>query len=138
MLSLQEVGREIKEHEDKVSRLRKTRRQILSISRKSPERMLLHCGGCKRRSKLSRWTLIVENYYVPPSGCTEGAYWTNSRSSSAVRCPRCGYENRLYDGLGVFSEAECERLFLCSWREQFRQVEERFDGKTHKEAFGRD
>jgi len=132
IMSLQEVDQEIQERRDELVRLRKGRREILSARKTLPEKMLLFCKGCKRRSILSRWTLIVEHYYVPPRGCTEGAYWSESRSSSRIRCPRCGHETRLYNGDG-YSEEKCKMLFGFEARQSFSETEERFDGKTRQE-----
>ncbi len=45
------------------------------------------CRFCGKRSKLSSIDLIQTHYYIPPSGCSDGAYWTPSELN--WMCPKC-------------------------------------------------
>ena len=54
------------------------------------------CSECKKRSPLHLWIFIQNRYYVPPSGCTEGAYWVDSLFQHChLVCPTCSHRNRI-------------------------------------------
>lgn len=57
------------------------------------------CARCRKDVDVEELTLIDKLYHVPPSGCTDGDYWTHSEY--AFRCPHCNVINRL---LGVSHE----------------------------------
>lgn len=53
-----------------------------------------------RKTVVGDLTLLVQHYYVPPRGCTEGDYWTTgSPPTYEIACPACGYRTRYSAGL---------------------------------------
>ncbi len=42
-------------------------------------------------------TYIRDHYYVRPSGCSDGDYWTVVETDAMFLCPHCQYVNRLYN-----------------------------------------
>ncbi len=49
--------------------------------------------GCGALHKVKDCDAVNSMYYVPPSGCSEGAYWTYQEKH--VVCPVTGHRNRL-------------------------------------------
>ena len=51
--------------------------------------------GCGKKTKIKDLSYIQTHYYVPPSGCTDGAFW--AEGDGQFVCPKCDHVNRLYD-----------------------------------------
>jgi hypothetical protein len=49
---------------------------------------------CGEWFPIAEAVLIDEKRWVPPYGCTGGAYWTSGEAQFV--CPKCGYLNRAY------------------------------------------
>jgi hypothetical protein len=49
--------------------------------------------GCGKMHKIKDCVAIQTHYYVPPSGCTDGAYWSDSEMQ--VICPITDKKSRL-------------------------------------------
>ncbi len=68
-------------------------RQLAAIRRK-----FIRCSKCHKNSRLASWSFIQGMFYVEPFSCTGGDYWLNSQTSSChITCPKCGYENYIYN-----------------------------------------
>lgn len=61
----------------------------------------IQCLLCKKRSKVKSITIIQTHWYMPPSGCTGGAYW--NAGELEFDCPKCGKHNRKNDRFKEFS-----------------------------------
>jgi len=66
-----------------------------------------HRGACEKRNQIKSTTYIQKWWYVPPSGCTEGAYWAESEGQWL--CKHCGHINRLIFEDEIF--AKLKKLF---------------------------
>ena len=51
--------------------------------------------GCGQACAVGELEYIQTQRWVPPRGCSEGAYWADSQSE--WECPDCGHRNRVYD-----------------------------------------
>lgn len=51
--------------------------------------------GCGKKSQIRKLTHIQPYWYVPPSGCSDGDYWT-ADNESQWDCPHCGHRNRAH------------------------------------------
>ena len=50
----------------------------------------IKCAKCWCEHSIKDLTIEVETYYVQPSGCTEGDYWTTGKCPDyAITCPEC-------------------------------------------------
>lgn len=49
----------------------------------------VRCLNCGKVHKANTLKLLDIQYYVPPFGCTGGAYWTHSEY--AIKCEDCGH-----------------------------------------------
>ncbi len=79
-----------------LAQLEEFHRKEADINRKIDERngnKTLHCGGCNKYHRIKDLTLIQTHFYVPPYGCTEGAYW--SEGEMRFVCSETKIENRL-------------------------------------------
>mgnify|MGYP000318323032 CR=1 FL=1 len=54
------------------------------------------CTHCEKRTQIKKATIIKDNYYVQPSGCTGGDYWTFNEY--LFYCSKCNNTNRAYIG----------------------------------------
>jgi ribosomal protein S27E len=77
------------------------------------------CPKCHGVFPLRDLTFLHEHFYISPSGCTEGDYWTSS-SSHSVRCCGCGMCLRLLSG-GVST------LNPYDARKYFKSVEDLYE-----------
>ena len=58
----------------------------------------VRCTHCTKAAPLHRWTFIQDRFYVRPSGCTEGDYWTDTEVACChIRCPACLHRNYIYN-----------------------------------------
>lgn len=85
-MTTQSIAKQIEFHLGEVKRLRELEKQLAA------ERFV-QCGECKKRSKIKSVVFIQTHWYVPPRGCTEGAYWNPGEGQFI--CPKCGIRNRL-------------------------------------------
>ncbi len=53
------------------------------------------CPTCHKRTQVTKATVIRDHYYIPPSGCTEGAYWTTS-GEFYYYCNHCNATTRAW------------------------------------------
>jgi len=53
------------------------------------------CSYCEKRTALTNATVIRRFSYVPPSGCTDGAYWAFNGEYNYY-CAKCGHFSRAY------------------------------------------
>jgi len=55
------------------------------------------CKVCQKQTILGRLTLGIEDYYVEPSGCSSGDYWTTeAKPPYHIKCPKCEVSTRHY------------------------------------------
>src|SRR3989344_5523989 len=89
-------------------------------------RTFLRCSECGRESQVSSWVFIQDHWYVPPSGCTEGAYWKSRKANTChLRCPKCGQENY------ICHHPQIDKILMLAehWVGKqgiFKQVKERY------------
>lgn len=70
-------------------------RTLVTCGLRSPPRGTIKEGGCGKESRIRDVIYVQTHWYVPPSGCTEGAYWKEGEGQ--FDCPHCGVRNRLYE-----------------------------------------
>lgn len=78
----------VEEIDGQIAALRERREQILR-SRS------IKCPKCERRTLLKNATVIRTFSYVPPYGCTGGAYWA-ADGEYQYYCSKCDQFNRAY------------------------------------------
>lgn len=55
------------------------------------------CLHCNKGTQIRFLDLIVIKYYIPPSGCVDGAYWTEGTNPEYnILCPKCSQVVRVY------------------------------------------
>jgi len=59
-------------------------------------RQMVTCPHCKKRTRISKATIIVDYFYVPPRGCTGGDYW--NFNEYLYCCSKCNVNTRAYIG----------------------------------------
>lgn len=59
-------------------------------------RRTIQCSHCKKRTPISKGTIIEKFWHVPPSGCTGGDYWKHDEW--LYFCNHCGNAERAYVG----------------------------------------
>lgn len=73
--------------------------KIIADLHSQKERMLrsrtVKCPKCEKRTALKNATVIRSFSYVPPHGCTEGAYWA-ADGEYQYYCGKCDHFNRAY------------------------------------------
>lgn len=92
---------ELIEHEklavDNLERVRAMKNVVLSAT-------TVTCGnnfefsqlkGCGSTFSIKNVVYVQTLRYVPPSGCTDGDYWTNDEGR--WKCPACSKHNRLFN-----------------------------------------
>lgn len=80
--------------------------------------------GCGKMHRIKNCIVIQAHYYVPPSGCTDGAYW--AQTELQIICPDTDKKNRL-----LFSNHD------INWRDRSayrHNAEEQFK-RIYKELF---
>lgn len=81
----------------KVLKLEKQRKQLEKEIENVKRHIAWKCPGCKRGTQIRFLNLIVPKYYVPPSGCNDGDYWTEgSNPEYNIICPKCSQRIRVY------------------------------------------
>jgi hypothetical protein len=93
------------------------------------QKTLLTCRECRRRSPLSSWSFIQGHYYVPPEGCTGGAYWTVTEHPLChLRCSRCRKLNYIYihPNKNVVLHF-IDELKPFDWKKIFKAVEDAYE-----------
>lgn len=74
---------------------------------------------CGKMHRIKNCVVIQTHWYVPPSGCTEGAYW--KQSELQIVCPDTDIKNRL-----LFSNHDVDWHYQQDYRynagEQFKQM----------------
>lgn len=68
------------------------KKQIQSLYKKietNKKRRTITCPECKHKTRVANATVIRDWYYIPPSGCTEGAYWTFDDTEYFYFCHNC-------------------------------------------------
>lgn len=85
---LEKINRKIELLESQISELEEERK--IAISHK-----MIGCPSCKKDSQLKSWVLIKDHHYIPPRGCSEGAFWISSHEYHLV-CPKCQRLGRTY------------------------------------------
>lgn len=97
--------------------LHKKEKELLSRIEKQRANKTFPCI-CGKRHKFKNCDVIQQHYYVPPSGCSDGAYW--SPTDLYIICPDTDNKNRLY-----FSTADVPYICRCEYdwnlNEQFKQ-----------------
>lgn len=59
-------------------------------------RRMWACPSCKKRTQLSKLTLIQDHYYIEPYSCSGGAYWSTCKEVF-IPCPKCETVIRICD-----------------------------------------
>lgn len=85
--SLFELDNEIKKADEWIISLTKVRKDLL-------KRSILKCSACNSHHEIQNMVFIQRLYWVPPSGCSEGAYWNDGQQE--CECPNCSARIRLY------------------------------------------
>ena len=75
-----DLGKMCAEFQEAVAKANTTRTHVVKS---------IICEGCGEVHDAGSVTLLSIQYYVPPSGCTDGAYWTHSKY--AIKCEGCGH-----------------------------------------------
>ena len=78
----------IEEIDKTIADLRNQKEQILKSR-------TVKCSHCNKRTALKNATVVRNFSYVPPSGCTDGAYWATNGEYNYY-CAKCGHFNRAY------------------------------------------
>lgn len=83
-----------------MSNVAKIEKQIKELKTKleaAKKALKFECMGCHKKTSISKLELIVEQFYVPPRGCSDGDYWTEGENPDFyVKCPKCNKEIRYY------------------------------------------
>ena len=58
--------------------------------------MLFKCPICNKGTRVKNVTIIRPHYYVPPSGCNDGAYWTLCFNEYESYCIYCNKFSRTF------------------------------------------
>lgn len=93
--------------DDRIARHKGTIDKLLGSRKELVKKYKIRCGKCGQRSMLSEWVFRQAIWYVPPRGCTEGAYWKNDDPQSRFVCPECDAAYRVYD-----QEKSLQKLIL--------------------------
>lgn len=81
----------------KLAKLERKREQLDSQIKDARKHITWKCPLCERGTQVRFLNIMVVQYYVPPSGCTDGAYWTEgNKPEYEITCPKCNQYVRLY------------------------------------------
>lgn len=115
-----------KEIEKELAAVRAREKELLAQQDAERPNLQFRCG-CSGLHKIKDCALLIEHYYVPPSGCTDGAYWTYSEAQ--IVCPTNNVRNRLmfpsrnllpWDKRDHYGTAEHQ--FLSLFKKHFKEV----------------
>lgn len=68
---------------------------LRSLRDKNLRHAEVSCKFCRAEHQIGTLIYLQTHWYVPPSGCTEGAYYRQGEGN--WDCPACGRRNRLFD-----------------------------------------
>jgi len=110
------IDAEIKNLENKISAKNKQRDKLLSNSKLTCRDNYPYGKGCGLKTKLNNLTYIITHYYIPPRGCSGGAYYAEGEGNWV--CSHCNHRNRMID--------DSEKV-LENFKHLFMKVEEEYD-----------
>lgn len=112
--------------QDKLDRLENKRKRVKEEQRDVIRNSLIRCMMCSRRSRLSSWVFIQDQWYVRPYSCTDGDYWSPSATEVChIVCPKCSKENYLYNHSQRDRIVELIDSHQFAKTDLFKEVEER-------------
>lgn len=89
----EELDREIK-------RLKKQRKKLRKNS-------LWHCPNCLEASPIKDLIIEIYKFYVRPTGCMEGDYWTiGNHPTYHIICPNCEKEIKIYSYVNKWTKGK--------------------------------
>jgi hypothetical protein len=119
---------QIRETQEKLDRLDEKRAELSKQKLEAIQAVPIACIACKQYTSLGDWIFIQKLWWVPPSGCTEGAYWKNHQTHTCdLRCPQCSYENYIYNHPQKAKIVELVDHHGFYEKKIFKNVEERFE-----------
>lgn len=99
--------------------IREEEAKVLSRIDKRNKKRTIPCKACDTPHEIRDLTLIQTHFYVPPSGCTEGAYWLPGEIQFV--CPQTDITNRmLFDNNDV--PWDKRREYENNPQEQFKRI----------------
>ena len=105
--------------ESELERVRKEEKKIESKIKQRNKKRNIQCGSCEHSHRVADLVAIQTHFYIPPRGCTEGAYWLPGEMQFV--CPETGVINRLlFDNCDVPWEERKE--YKNNPEEQFRTI----------------
>jgi hypothetical protein len=85
----------------KLTEIEKMEAQAVRLAekiKKAKDNQCYDCPQCKISTAIKEMNLEVEIFYVEPSGCTDGDYWTEGTEPEyALTCPACHSRRRFRD-----------------------------------------
>lgn len=92
---------------------------------------------CGKMHRIKNCVVIQTHYYVPPSGCTDGAYWGEGELN--VICPDVDIKNRLLFSNNDVNWRErndykynAQDQFKCIYKKLFKEVVDDYKEDTRK------
>lgn len=103
--------------------------------KKAKQRQKLECLHCHKKTAIEQLTLVVMRYYVEPSGCSDGDYWTEGANPEfRVKCPHCNKESRYYysEPLKFYKTSDVDEL-KNKWAIFVKENRSHFGNHTERE-----
>ena len=88
----------LKKIEEKIAKLEKELEETTKQRNEHLGQTAVICSkkSCGKGFEIKDLTFLYPIYYVPPSGCTGGDYWSSDDNDGYWVCPSCNTRNRLY------------------------------------------
>lgn len=124
------------------SQLKKIEQQKAELLKKADEaksKARIKCASCGKMHMIKTLDAIQAHSYVPPSGCTDGAYWVDAEMQFI--CPKTEVVNRLL----IFNhdvpweernkyENDPEEQFKRMYKKLFRSVKDTYSEKPYSQV----
>lgn len=103
--------------------IREKEKNLIGLLEKQRANKQFRCG-CGKMHRIKDCVVIQDHYYVPPSGCTDGAYWTPTELQ--IICPDTDNKNRLLFNIDCTSQHHFEYnasdQFKLMYKHLFKEV----------------
>lgn len=84
------LDKEISKAEIRLHKLKSQKAAQLSRKR-------VPCYECSKQLTIGKLVYYIEEFYISPTGCTGGDYYTSDDSEHFYVCPHCSVRSRLFD-----------------------------------------
>lgn len=109
--------------EKQISSLDKQIKTLEDERNKKRRSVFWPCPNCGKKTRINKLGILTEQFYVSPSGCTDGDYWLEGdKPIHYIICPKCDKEVRLYQ-----EDTEAYRI-AKEYRYYFGRRGTRYDG----------